>query len=68
MPYYRVEHQYTGEVFRTESTSKNQLKKELTRFDGTGYSSFWTINEVDVTEWNNLKRKGIEPVPVKYWS
>lgn len=67
MTYYSVKHQQTGELFREEAVSKSWLKRNLTRFDGQEYCSFWTITEVDVNEWNRLKRHGVEPVPDKYW-
>ena len=63
MPYYRVEHRDTGKVWRIEARSKTQLRRQLSRFDGCEYCSFWNLTEVDSTEWNRLKRQGIEFVP-----
>lgn len=67
MAYYLVKHRQTGEQFREEAVSKNSLKRSLTRFNGVEYCSFWTITEVDLNEWNRLKRQGVEAVPNKYW-
>jgi hypothetical protein len=68
MAYYSVKHRQTGELFREEADSKTKLKKSLTRFNGHEYCSFWTINEIDVTEWNRLKKHGVTGVPNHYCS
>ena len=70
MPYFRVKHTGSGEVFRAEHLSKTKLKNYLTRFDVVNcqYRSFWDITEVDLNGWNKLKRDEVPLVPGKYIS
>ena len=68
MPYYRAEHRDTRKVWRIEARSKTQLRRQLARFDGSEYRSFWNLTEVDSTEWNRLKRQGVDFVPYEMMS
>ena len=64
MPCYRITHRYTNEIFKTTAPSKASLKRDLVRYiEGDGYSSFWTIEEIDERTYGKLSAEG---VPQKY--